>query len=301
MFSFEYPWALALIFIFIICDIWCKERNDAIFFPHVSFLFLKKSNKTPILNIFKWVGISSAIIALASPVITDHQNFDIKDSKDIVFVLDAGESMRENVIDAFGSKQNRFEIAKKTINDFISKRTNDRMGLVVFGDTALIASPLTFDAELLKSILNLQEIGEAGQKTAINDAIMQSYGMLSRSDTKSKIVILLTGGIDNQSEVSKDELLSIISKYKNTLYTIGFGNKYDAAYLQELAKAGHGMAFEARNKLMLSKIYSEINKKETKMLDTKPKKHYVYLYLYPLFISWLSLLFWIYFRNVKGI
>lgn len=286
MFSFEYPWVLILIFVFIACDKWCKEQSEAIFFPHVSLLLLKGKNRTPALHILKWVGISSAIIALASPVVSSYQYLDKKNSRDIVLILDASDSMKDG----------KFDNAKKELDTFISKRTGDNIGLVTFGSSALIASPITGDIEILKSILKSQELGMTGHMSAINDAIAKSYGMLSRSKAKAKIVILLTGGADNKSTIHKDDLLPLVSKFNIKLYTIGYG--YDALYLHQLAKAGHGKVYEAANESELSKIYNKINKREA--LVSKEEPSYIYLYLYPLFAAWISLLFWIYIRNIKG-
>ncbi|MGW8169172.1 MAG: vWA domain-containing protein [Sulfurovaceae bacterium] len=290
MFSFEYPWVLILIFVFIACDKWCKEQNEAIFFPHAHLLVPGKGSKILTLGILKWMGISSAIIALASPVVSSHQYFDKKNEKDIVLILDASDYMKDG----------KFDIAKKELNSFISKRTGDHMGLVTFGDIAFIASPITSDTEILKSILQIQQVGMAGHMSAINDAITKSYGMLDRSEAKTKIVILLAAGVDNKSIIYKDELLSLVSKLSIRFYTIGYGNAYDALYLHELAKAGHGIAYEAMDASELSKIYNEIDKRETTQFDEKSKRNYQYLYIYPLFIAWISLLFWIYIRNVKG-
>jgi Ca-activated chloride channel family protein len=69
-------------------------------------------------------------------------------------------------------------------------------------------------------------------------------------------------------------------------------------HLHELAKAGHGKAYEAENESELSKIYNEIDKREA--IVSKEEPSYIYLYLYPLFVAWISLLFWIYIRNIKG-
>ncbi len=287
MFSFEYPWALILIFVFIVCDKWCKEESDAIFFPHVSLLLLKEKSKTPTLHILKWIGISSAIIALASPVVSTHRYLEKK--HDIVLILDASDSMKDG----------KFDKVKQELDNFISKRTSNNIGLVTFGDNALIASPITADNEILKIILKLQELGMAGHMSAINDAITKSYGMLSRSEAKTKIVILLTGSIDNKSNIQKDDLLSLVSKFPIKLYTIGYGNGYDAFYLHELAKAGHGAAYETVDASGLSKTFNEIDKRE--FIVSKEELNYIHLYLYPLFIAWLSLLFWIYIRNIKGI
>ncbi len=287
MFSFEYPWVLVLIFVFIVCDKWCKEQSEAIFFPHVSLLLLKGKNRTPTLHILKWIGISSAIIALASPVVSLHQYLEKK--HDIVLILDASDSMKDGKLDK----------AKQELDAFISKRTSNNIGLVTFGNNALIASPITADIEILRTILKLQELGIAGHMSAINDAITKSYGMLYRSKAKTKIIILLTSCTDNKSTIQKDDLLSLISKFPIKLYTIGYGNGYDAFYLNELAKAGRGRAYEAIDASELSKIYNEIDKRED--VSSKEEPNYIYLYLYPLFVAWISLLFWIYIRNIKGI
>lgn len=290
MFSFEYPWVLILIFVFIACGKWCKEQNEAIFFSHAHLFLPRKGNKTLTLDILKWMGISSAIIALASPVIITDQYFDKKNEKDIMLILDASDSMKDG----------RFDIAKKELDAFISKRRGDHIGLVTFGDIAITTSPITVDTEILKSILQIQQVGMAGHMSAINDAITKSCGMLSRSEAKTKIIILLAGSTDNKSIIHKDELLSLVSKLPIKFYTIGYGNAYDALYLHKLAKAGHGMAYEAADASKLSKIYDEIDKKEIAQFDEKSKRNYQYLYIYPLFMAWISLLFWIYIRNVKG-
>jgi Ca-activated chloride channel family protein len=174
---------------------------------------------------------------------------------------------------------------------------------VTFADVAFIASPLTFEKEFLKDIVAYQQLGIAGKRTAINDALVQTYGMLSKSKAKSKIAILLTDGQDNMSKVSFEDVKSMISKSDVKLYTIGIGDPraYNGRYLQALAQAGKGQAYGARNAEMLSKIYDEIDKLETTKLDNKKIVEHTYLYIYPLFLAILSLLLFIYYRNSKGV
>ena len=74
-FSFEYPYLLGVILLFILCSIWCKERSRAIFFPHVKTLMVKSAGKSSLLSVLKWVGITAAVIALASPVSIYRQSF----------------------------------------------------------------------------------------------------------------------------------------------------------------------------------------------------------------------------------
>ncbi len=302
-FSFEYPILLGIILLFVICAKWCKERSRAIFFPHVGTLIAKTAHKSSLLAWLKWIGIVAAVIALASPVITKSYSNSKKEGRDIVLVIDSSDSMRQQGFDPNDPFKNKFDVVKDVVEDFIQKRKDDRIGMVTFADVAFIASPLTFEKDFLKNITAMQELGMAGKRTAINDALVQAYNLLDKSKAKSKIVILLTDGIDNMSKIPFADVKSMIEKRKIKLYTIGIGSPrdYNGAYLQALAKAGHGEAYGARNAQMLNKIYDEIDKLEASKLNNKKVVEHTYLYIYPLFLAILSLLLFIYFRNQRGV
>ena len=302
-FSFEFPYLLGVILPFVLCAFWCKERSRAIFFPHVKTLMAKSAGKFSLLLWLKWVGISAAVIALASPVLTKSYTNTKKEGRDIVLILDSSDSMRQRGFDSSDLWRNKFDVAKEVIGNFIDKRENDRIGMVTFADIAFIASPLTFEKKFLTDITAMQQMGPAGKRTAINDAIVQSYNLLAKSKAKSKIVILLTDGIDNMSKVLFGELKSLIEKRDIKLYAIGVGNpnEYNAPYLQALAQAGKGMAYGAHDAQTLTQIYEEIDTLEATKIDDKKIVQYTYLYIYPLFLSILSLLLFVYFRNAKGV
>jgi len=302
-FSFEYPLAFLVILLFAVCAKWCKERSRAIFFPHVGTLIAKTAHKSSLLSWLKWIGIVAAVIALASPVITKSYSNSKKEGRDIVLVIDSSDSMRQMGFDPEHPYKNKFDVVKEVVGDFIKKRKDDRIGMVTFADVAFIASPLTFEKEFLTNITEMQELGMAGKRTAINDALVQAYNLLSKSKAKSKIVILLTDGIDNMSKIPFADVKSMIEKRKIKLYTIGIGSPrdYNGAYLQALAKAGHGEAYGARNAEMLNKIYDEIDKLEASKLNNKKVVEHTYLYIYPLFLAILSLLLFVYFRNQRGV
>ena len=302
-FSFEYPFLLALILLFVICAKWCKEKSRAIFFPHVSTLIAKTGHKSSLLAWLKWIGIISAVIALASPVITKSYSNSKKEGRDIVLVIDSSDSMRQQGFDPNDIFKNKFDVVKEVVGDFIEKRENDRIGMVTFADVAFIASPLTFEKAFLTNITQMQKLGMAGKRTAINDALVQAYNLLSKSKAKSKIVILLTDGVDNMSKIPFPDVKSMIEKRDIKLYTIGIGGSrdYDGRYLQALAQAGKGAAYGARDATTLSMIYDEIDKLEATKLNDKKIVEHTYLYIYPLFLAVLSLLLFIYFRNSKGV
>ena len=198
-FSFEYPYLLGVLLFIRLCSVWCKERSRAIFFPHVKTLMVK-SAVSSLLVWLKWMGITAAVIALASPVITKSYSNSKKEGRDIVLIIDSCDSMRQRGFDPADLWRNKFDVVKEVVGDFIEKRENDRIGMVTFADIAFIASPLTFEKKFLTDITKCKQMGVAGKRTAINDAIVQSYNLLSKSKAKSKIAILLTDGIDNMSK-----------------------------------------------------------------------------------------------------
>jgi len=302
-FSFEYPLLLLLVLVFVLCAKFCKERSRAIFFPHIKTLIHQGKASASWLSILKWIGIVSAVIALASPVITKSYTNSKKEGRDIVLVLDSSDSMRQRGFDPKDIMRNKFDVVKEVVGDFIEKRKNDRIGMITFADIAFIASPLTFEKKFLTDITKMQRMGIAGKRTAINDAVVQAYNLLSKSKAKSKIAILLTDGVDNMSKVPFQDVINLIKKRDIKLYVIGIGDErdYNGAYLKALADAGHGKAYGARDATSLEKIYEEIDKLEATKIDDKKIVQHTYLYIYPLFLAILALLGFIYLRNSRGV
>jgi Ca-activated chloride channel family protein len=251
----------------------------------------------------KWFGIVSLVFALSSPVIVKSFKNIKKNGRDIMLVIDSSGSMNQRGFDPTNMSKNKFIVVQEVVDNFIKMRDKDRIGLITFADIAFVASPLTFEKEFLSNIVQMQQLGIAGSKTAINDALLQTYSVLSKSSAKSKIAILLTDGIENMSKISAEDILSVIQKSDIKLYTIGIGNRgeYDARYLKRLAKAGKGKFFAASNKEALSRIYVDIDKLEASKIKSKKIVQHTYLYIYPLMASILFLLLFIYFRTARGI
>ena len=302
-FSFEHPWVLGLILLFWICSRYCPARTQAIYFPHVRRLLSVRAHKSRWLEILKWVGIVGLLLALASPVLTDEYKQINKRGRDIMLIIDSSDSMRQRGFDPTDPLKSKFDVVKEVVSDFIDKRKNDRIGLINFASVAFVASPLTFEKKFLRQIIAMQEPGIAGKRTAINDALLQTYNILNKSDAKTKIAILLTDGIDNASRIGFDEIRRLISDSDVKLYTIGIGSyrDFDAPYLKALAQAGHGKFFAASNRQTLQKIYDAIDKLETSKLKSKKIVQHDYLYIYPLFVAILALLLFIYLRTAKGV
>lgn len=301
-FSFEYPWFLGVIVLFILCAQWCKVKARTIYFPHLKSLLVSSAKRSRKLAFLKWLAIVLSSIALASPVLTHEYSVSPKDGRDIILIIDTSESMKQGRFDSDDLSKNKFDVVKEVARDFIARRNHDRIGLIAFADVAFVASPLTFETDFLETIIKMQKLGIAGQKTAINDALVQSYGMLERSTAKSKIAILLTDGIDNMSKVSADDVKSLIEKSDVKLYTVGIGSTrdYDGRTLKAFAKAAGGEAFAATNAKMLHNIYAKIDALEVSKIENKKIIQTSYLFVYPLFMAVLSLLLFLYFRVMGG-
>lgn len=261
------------------------------------------SRRSSLLVLLKWLGIVMAITALASPIITKEYSSSNREGRDIVLIIDASESMLQDRFDASNLRKNKFQVVQEVASDFVAKRTNDRIGLVTFADVAFIASPLTFETEFLEQIIKMQRIGVAGKRTAINDSLVQTYNMLAKSKAKSKIAILLTDGVDNMSQVPFADIKNLVEQSDVKLYTIGIGSSrdYDGRYLKALAEAGKGQAFGASNAQMLSQIYAKIDAMEATEIEDKKYVKHTYLYIYPLFVSIIALLLFMYIRNMRSV
>src|SRR3990167_1177037 len=200
-FSFEYPYLILLLAPIIYCMYRCKEQMKPKFFVHLHFLSAKKS--LPKLEwLLKIVTFIFLCMALASPVIIDKANPLNRDGRDIVLSIDGRGSMNSSGFDtedeiSKGERLSRFEITKIITTDFIKNRVSDNVGVALYGDFAFIASPITYEKEIVSDMLGYLTHGMAGQNTAIGDGIAMSVRAFKHSKAKSKVIILLTDGEHN--------------------------------------------------------------------------------------------------------
>ncbi len=300
--KFEYPYFLALIFIFLFCAKFCPLRVQSILFPHLSILKVNMKNSI-LLSILKWIAIVGSIIALSSPIVEDKVVTNQNIGYDIALSIDVSGSMREIGFDRSNQRLDRFSVVQEIVKEFIDVRVADNIALIVFGDFSYVATPLTFDKEILKEILSRLFIGVAGERTALYDSVVQSVNLLSKSEAKSKIVILLSDGINNAGKMPKDAAMSIAKKHNIKIYTIGIGreNEYDKRALMSIANESNAKFFEAKDRESLKGIYEEIDKLEKSEIKSDSFIKKEYYFIYPLFASIIALLFYIYFRNKRGL
>ena len=244
------------------------------------------------------IAIAIFIIALARPQsISDKQNISTE-GIDIVLELDLSGSML-----AEDFNPNRIEAAKQVASEFIDGRTNDRIGLVVFSAVSFTQCPLTTDYAVLKSLLREVNNGMIADGTAIGLAIANGVNRLKDSKTKSKVMILLTDGVNNLGEIDPITAARIAATYNIRIYTVGVGAQGEAPYpvqtqfgirrqlipvdldekgLTQVAEMTGGKYFRATDNRTLKAIYKEIDQLEKTKIEVTAYKRYS-----ELFSGWL--------------
>jgi Ca-activated chloride channel family protein len=250
---------------------------------------------------FKAAALFLFIIALARPQLLNTYQVEEQRGLDILLTLDISGSMA--ALDF--TPKNRLEMAKEVIASFIEKRRNDRLGLVVFAATSTTKCPLTVDYDILKFYLQETELGELEDGTAIGMALAASVNRIRHSAAKTKIIILLTDGVNNRGEIDPRDAAKMARDFNVKVYAIGVGTRGEAPYpvldsfgrtqhvmvnveidetlLREMAKTTGGLYFRATDPDSLRAIFSEIDRWEKTSI--KSRSYYETTELFPFFIA----------------
>jgi len=211
--------------------------------------------------------------------------------RDLLLAVDISESMSEKDMQQNNRYITRITAVKNVVSEFIERRKGDRIGLVLFGSNAYLQTPLTFDTASVEQFLQEAQLGFAGPKTAIGDAIGLSVKRLqarsqskalssSQSPDNNQVIILLTDGANTAGEIEPLQAATLAEKMNTKIYTIGvgaeemivrgfFGNSrinpsaaLDEETLTAIASTTGGLYFRAKNTQELSSIYQELDKLE---------------------------------------
>ena len=275
--NFEYPYLFFLLLPLLYCLYRCKEKIEQRYFVHLS-LFTTNT------QLFRWewllktAALLLLLTAIASPIVIDKTDPLNRKGIDIVLSLDGSGSMNASGFDE-NSRESRFAITKKIAQDFVIKRYEDNVGVVMFGDFAFIASPVTYEKEIVSEMIGYLSHGMAGQNTAIGEGILMGLRALERSKAKSRVIVLLTDGEHNSGRISPKEAAELAKERGVKIYTIGIGNKgeFDGPLLERIAKDSGGRFFAAYNKEALQQAYDEIDAMEQsdiKSRDYQVKRFY---------------------------
>jgi Ca-activated chloride channel family protein len=171
--------------------------------------------------IIETVALLLIIVALARPQRVVRLAASDRFGIDIVIALDASGSMAAEDF----RPRNRFTVAKELIAEFIRGRTDDRIGLVTFGSRAATRVPITYDRRITEGILDRAELGEHGNGTAIGHALATSVNRLRTSRTRSRVIILVTDGVNNSGSIEPRVAAQLAARSGIKVYTIGVGSE----------------------------------------------------------------------------
>lgn len=302
--SFEYAYLILLLLPILYCLYKCKEYMKPRFFVHLHFLSTSRSF-LKLEWIVKVLIFVLLCIAISSPIIVDRFNPLNRHGKDIVLAIDGSGSMNSSGYDvddevSGGERLTRFEITKKIAHEFIHKRVSDNVGVVLYGDFAFIASPITYEKEIVTDMLSYLTHGMAGQNTAIGEAIAVSVRAFKHSQAKTKVIILLTDGEHNSGDISPKDAIKLAKDENIKIYTIGLGNKGEAdeALLTKIALDSGGHFYRAASAKELQKVYSGIDRLESSKIKSREYMLKDYYYGIFLLLAFGLLLFLLY-REVK--
>ena len=249
-----------------------------------------------VLAVLVWICL---IFSLASPQLIGEPQKQIKTARSMLLNVDLSLSKdSRDWVAATGEQVTRWEAVKEVMADFIERREGDRMGLVLFATQAYLQAPFTGDLDLISALLDESEIGMAGAKTVIGNAIGKGIELFQSDSIDQRVMILVTDGADSGSELPPLQAARLAALDSITIYTIGIGSLSSGAYeldentLTAIAEATGGQYFRASDREGLLEIYAlldELEPIEYENEDYVPRR---LLFYYPLMLAFgLAMLF----------
>lgn len=302
-----------------------KKRTNTISYSNTSVLSsLQKSNKQKIIHVpfvLRCMAIILLIVALARPQSSLSWQNITTEGIDVILSMDVSLSMLAQDL-----KPNRIQAAKDVAIDFISERPNDRIGLVVFSGEGFTQCPLTTDHAVVKNLLSDIKTGMLADGTAIGMGLATAVNRIKDSEAKSKVIILLTDGVNNAGNVAPETAAEIAKAFGVRVYTIGAGSKgmayspvgmypngqyafdyvpvsIDEPLMRKIAETTGGKYFRATSTKGLRQVYKEIDKLEKTKIEVteyrkKSEEYLPFLLLSLLFLIIEFMLKHIYLRSI---
>ncbi len=288
-YSFAHPWILLLLIVVVIMIVWYITRHKQIKAPiHITSNEMFGSDTKTLRQriyhlrfVLRCFAVTMLIIALARPQSKlSREEMEIE-GIDIVLAVDVSGSMKGEDF-----KPNRLEAAKQVASNFIEGRRNDRIALVEFAGEAFTQTPLTIDHNVLERQLAAMHTGLLEDGTAIGDGLATAINRIKDSKAVSKVIILLTDGVNNHGSIDPETAAELAKEYNIRLYTIGVGSRGDVLYHDEYGRPFHAQAdldeslltrmaetteggqyHRATDKNSLENIFSQIDEIEKTRID----------------------------------
>jgi Ca-activated chloride channel family protein len=313
MLNFAYPWLLLILFLPLLAY-WLlpayREPRQPVRVPFLKLLsrlagqdasaagtIYRRNLPQKIMVVCVWIGL---ITALARPQWMDEPIVKELPMRDLLVAVDLSGSMEtRDFTDSSGVATDRLTAARQVLDEFLSRRDGDRVGLVFFGSAAYVQAPFTEDLDVVRALLDEAQVRMLGPKTMLGDAIGVAINLFERSAVEDRVLIVLTDGNDTGSLVPPGRAAEIARDNGVTIYTIAMGDPQaageqalDEKTLQAIAATTGGQYFHAQDRVELDGIYTtldELNPRQVETLSYRPEHE---LYFWPLgFSILLSLLF----------
>ena len=239
-----------------------------------------------LLFVLRMIAIALIVVALARPQThSENAKTKITDGIDIVMAIDVSASMLSQDL-----KPNRFEALKKVASQFVKDRPNDRIGLVIYAGESYTKTPVTTDKSIILNALSEITYGQIEDGTAIGMGLATAVNRLKESKAKSRVIILLTDGVNNTGFIDPQTAAEFAAEYGIKVYTVGIGTNgmalspyalnadgsiiyrmqqvdIDEPLMKKIAQVTKGRYFRATNNQKLQQIYDEINQMETTKIE----------------------------------
>jgi Ca-activated chloride channel family protein len=218
--------------------------------------------------------------------------------RDLMLAVDVSGSMGQEDYRLNGRTANRLDVVKAVAGRFIERRAGDRLGLILFGTRAYLQTPLTYDRETVRAMLQEAVIGLAGRETALGDAIVLAVKRLKQQPEDNRVLILLTDGANTAGTVAPQDAARLAARAGVRVYTIGIGggpvgvrspfgmllqqgSDLDPATLRAIAERTGGRYFQATDAARLEQVYEELDGLEPSIRDSRSFRPMRALYMWP--------------------
>ncbi|MCE2593240.1 VWA domain-containing protein [Motilimonas cestriensis] len=259
--------------------------------------------QTKLPQLLLWLAWLFFVLALMRPTWVGEPIRITQQHRDVMLALDLSRSMEIEDMELGISQVNRLAVSKKVISDFISRRSGDRLGLILFADHAYLQAPLTFDLATLQTLMQETEIGLVGDKTAIGEGIGLAVKRFIEAENEQRVLILLTDGQNTSGSLTPQQAGELAKQQNIKIYTIGLGadvmiqrNLFgshkvnpsadlDEKTLFDIATMTGGQYFRARSSEDLEQIYQNLDQLEpiaNEEQSFRPEKN---LFFWPLLLS----------------
>lgn len=244
-----------------------------------------------------WIGL---VLAAARPQWLGEPVSIPAEGRDLMIAVDLSGSMKIDDMEVNGQQVDRLVMIKSVLRKFIQRRVGDRLGLILFADTAYLQAPLTYDRDIVEKLLNEAVIGLVGEQTAIGDAIGLSIKRFKEKEESNRVLILLTDGQNTAGNITPEQANELAINENVTVYTIGVGadqmlvqsffgqrqvnpsQELDEDMLTQIAESTGGQYFRARDAASLEQIYATLDELEPVERESRQMRPLQSLFFYPL-------------------